>query len=464
MKKLFSTGSQLVLGAALLALTSVGLQAKAPKKVLVVTATAGFPHSSVTTAEKVLTRLGEESKAFTVVDVVRSGPRPSDKAAEAVWEAKMKADLAEKMSPEALKHYDGVIFANTTGDLPLPDNDAFIAWINSGKAFIGMHSATDTFHGYRPFIEMIGGEFLTHGPQVKVECLNQDPKHPATKEIGHSYIVLDEIYQLQNFHRNQVHGLLTLDRHPNNETPGDYPIAWCKHIGRGKMFYTSLGHREDVWESDTYQKHILGGIEWALGLERGDGKPQSTALKLSSAESKEGFKPLFNGVDFTGWKVRDTSVTNRWTVQNGMLINGPPDHGTDLVGEEKFWNFTVRYEYMVPTNSNSGVYLRGRDEIQIFDDYAAGNVAINGNGALYNIAAPAQFVSPKPGVWQTAEVTMTGNRVSVTLNGVKIHDNVLVERATPGGLDENVNEPGPFLLQGNHGVVAFRNLRVKRLK
>jgi type 1 glutamine amidotransferase len=86
-----------------------------------------------------------------------------------------------------------------------------------------------------------------------------------------------------------VHGLLTLDHHPNNGSPGDYPISWCKQYGKGRVFYTSLGHREDVWDPDTpadfkrknprevseaYQKHILGGIKWALGLEKGDATPQ----------------------------------------------------------------------------------------------------------------------------------------------------------------------------------------------
>jgi len=460
MKKNNSIVNKLLAGVFALALLPIFAQAKAPRKVLVVTATAGFPHSSVTTAEKVLKKIGEDSKAFTVVDVVRSGPRPG-KADVAAWEAKMKSDLAEKMSPDALKKYDAIIFANTTGMLPLPDKDAFIAWVKSGKGFIGMHSASDTFHDYPPYIEMLGGEFLTHGAQVKVHCLNQDPKHPATQHLGESWDVLDEIYQLKNFHRDQVHGLLTLDRHPNNLTPGDYPISWCKNFGKGKVFYTSLGHREDVWENENYQKHILGGIKWALGLERGDGVPQSTALKLSRVEIKEGFKPLFNGVDLTGWKSLDANKLS-WSAQNGMLVNNFP--GIDLVGTEKFWNFTARYEYMIPTNSNSGVYLRGRDEIQIYDDYATGQALPGGNGSIYHIHPVDKFVTPLPGIWQTVEVTMIGNRVSMTLNGVKVHDNVLVDRATPSGLDENMNEPGPFLLQGTHGAVAFRNMRVKVLK
>lgn len=254
------------------------LAAKQPKKVLVVTVTTSFPHSSIPLAEKTLTNLGETSGAFKVVDIVRSGPRPGDKAQEAAWMEKLTRDLADKMSATALKNYDGIIFANTTGDLPLPDKNAFLKWIASGKAFIGMHSATDTFSGHKPldpYVEMIGGEFKTHGDQVGVTCINQDPKHPACKNFGPTFTVKDEIYILNGFERAKVHGLLTLDKHPNTGEAGDYPIAWCKKYGKGNVFYTSLGHREDVWESEAYQKHILGGIKWALGLEKGNAEPQT---------------------------------------------------------------------------------------------------------------------------------------------------------------------------------------------
>ncbi len=442
-------------------------QGAAPKRLLVVTATKGFRHSSIPTAERILAELGKESGVFTV-DYVRGGP-----------EGKDDADVREKMSPENLKKYDGVIFANTTGNLDIPDKEFFIEWIKSGKAFIGMHSCSDTYHDYPPFLQMLGAEFLTHHAQAQVECLNQDSKHPAVKHLGPMTSVFDEIYLFKNFDRSQVHGLLTLDKHPNDCTPGDYAISWCKDFGKGKVFYTSLGHREDVWDADpaikdrknsvevskAYQQHILGGIKWALALEKGDGKPISTHLKLSAAETKEKFRPLFNGDDLTGWHLRNPAGVKSWSAQNGMLVNSLPKggHGTDLVTDEKFWNFTVRLEYMVPDGSNSGFYLRGRHEIQIFDDYKEGKASISGNGAIYNHSAPTQFVSRKPGEWQTLEATMIGDKVTVILNGQKIHDNITVERATGSELDGNVKEPGSIFVQGDHGAVAFRNMRIKVL-
>ena len=440
-------------GLAVLLFTGLAVQAAEPKKLLVVTATQGFRHSSIPLAEKVLAGLGEQSGLFTV-DYARGGEKGKD-----------SADLHEKMSPEALKKYDGVIFANTTGDLPLPDRDAFIAWIKSGKAFIGMHSATDTFHGYRPFIEMIGGEFKSHGAQVGVECLNQDHEHPATQHLGAKYHVFDEIYIMKSFDRNKVHGLLTLDKEPNKGIPGDYPIAWCKEVGDGRLFYTSLGHREDVWLSRDYQQHILGGIKWALGIEKGSAKPQSTEASLSREERREGFKLLFNGENLDGWKLRNANGAKSWNVENGMLVNLPPEggHGTDLVSEEKFRDFVARYEYMIPKGANSGFYLRGRHEIQILDDSDAKEPRMGGNGAIYSVKPANEVVTRKPGEWQTAQVTIKGNKVSLILNGVKIQDEVEVNKATGGELDQNLDQPGPIMLQGDHGAVAFRNIRIKPL-
>jgi uncharacterized protein len=233
---------------------------EAKKKLLVVTVTKGFRHSSIPTAEGVLARLAESSGVFTV-DFARNDE-----------------ELANKMSAAALRGYDGIIFANTTGQLPIPDKQAFLSEIRGGKAFIGMHSASDTYNSrgeIDPFIEMLGGEFQGHGDQVGVECLVTDPNHPSTRHLGESYCLeREEIYLFKNYDRRRVRDLLVLDKHPNKKSqPGHFPVSWCRLYGEGKIFYTSLGHREDVWENANYQKHILGGIKWALGLEPGEATP-----------------------------------------------------------------------------------------------------------------------------------------------------------------------------------------------
>jgi hypothetical protein len=184
-----------------------------------------------------------------------------------------------------------------------------------------------------------------------------------------------------------------------------------------------------------------------------------------AAEDEKDFKPLFNGKDLSGWHLRNAKGHNSWTVQDGILKNTVEkgQHGTDLVGDQKFWNFTVRYDYQVPDGSNSGFYLRGRHEIQILGDYKSGKPSKGGNGAIYQHTAPVEFAGKPGGEWQTVEATMIDNKITVILNGKKIHDNVECDRATGSELDNKVKEPGPFFLQGDHGTVWFRNIRVKEL-
>ena len=247
--------------------------AEAPKKLLVVTVTKGFRHSSIGTAEKILAKLADDKKNNIAVDYVRNDE-----------------DMASKMTAENLKQYDGFIFANTTGVLPLPNKEAFLKEIQNGKAFIGMHSASDTFHSpdtnlVDAYTKMLGGEFLTHGAQAGVECLVQDPKHPATKHLAESYCIeQEEIYLIKSYNVDgKNHELLVLDKHPNKKKQqGHFPIAWCKEFGKGKVFYTSLGHREDVWENPRYQKHVLGGIRWTLGLEPGDASPSAKSSAVAA--------------------------------------------------------------------------------------------------------------------------------------------------------------------------------------
>jgi len=221
--------------------------ARQPKRLLVVTVAKGFRHDSIPTVERVLQQLSEKSRSFTV-DYARTDD-----------------ELAAKTTPQALRNYDGIVFAHTSGDLPLVNRQAFLDWIKAGHAFIGTHSATDTFKGFPEYIDMIGGQFESHGPQVSVQCHLEDPNHPATKGLRTSFTVFDEIYLFSKFNRANVHVLLALDQHPNTKQPGYYPLAWYRKYGKGRVFYTALGHRDDVLESDWFRQHLLGGIQWALG-------------------------------------------------------------------------------------------------------------------------------------------------------------------------------------------------------
>jgi type 1 glutamine amidotransferase len=263
----------------------------APKRLLVVTTTTGFRHTSIPTLEKVIAQLGKDSGEFTV-DLVQQppgkpnlGPRPTDeeKAAETNWENTVLRPVLQKLSPESLKNYDAVVFASTTGDLPIPDPQGLLDWIRQGHGFIGIHAASDTFHHWPGYIDMLGGEFFHHDQQVGVECLNEDPQHPANAQLGKTWVISqEEIYQFQNYDPAKVHDLLIMDKHPKTRAEGHFPVSWCKSYGEGRVFYTSLGHREDIIDADpnlpdrknspeiskAYQAHVLGGIEWALGLKK----------------------------------------------------------------------------------------------------------------------------------------------------------------------------------------------------
>jgi len=298
-----------------------------------VTVTTGFRHSSIPYAEKTLQKLADESKAFTIVDFVRQPevvvPRkpnkPKDLAADASdkdkarhdadmkkyddeiakwtpefdkevkekqaqFDAEAKKNL-EKLSPSNLnaEHIDGVIFANTTGDLPLPDRDGFIQWIKDGHGFIAMHSGSDTLHHFPGYIEMLGGEFETHKFQVPADLVAADTQNPANAGLGSAWnIKQEEVYFIKNQDRSKVHSVWFLRHNPNDpNAPGFFPVSWTKAEGKGRVFYTSLGHREDLWSDDPnlkgrvnsveiskqYQAHILGGIKWALGLVPGSDEP-----------------------------------------------------------------------------------------------------------------------------------------------------------------------------------------------
>jgi type 1 glutamine amidotransferase len=305
------------------------------KRVVVCTVTTGFRHSSIPFAEATLEKLGKESGAFEIVEFVRQPeiqvPKPPRKPRDlapnadagakkrhegemkryeeemAKWtpevqkaakEAQEQFDVAVKKSLQRLSpahltaaKIDGVIFANTTGDLPLPDKEGFIQWIEAGHSFMGMHSASDTFHQFKGYGQMLQGEFKTHGKQVPADLVAGDTAHPANGGIGSKWdIRQEEMYEMKegSHDRSKVRALWFLRHPPQEPDKAEYAeVSWCRMAGKGRVFYTSLGHREDLWSDDPamngrinppetskqYQKHVLGGIKWALGLEKGEVTP-----------------------------------------------------------------------------------------------------------------------------------------------------------------------------------------------
>ena len=164
---------------------------------------------------------------------------------------------------------------------------------------------------------------------------------------------------------------------------------------------------------------------------------------------------LFNGKDLAGWKLRSDGKGNCWNVSGGTLVNNVPC--VDTITEQKFTDFKLHVEFNIVEKSNSGVYLRGRYEVQIQDDIGKAIDSLR-MGGLYGFIRPSDNASGKPGEWQTYDITLIGRRVTVVLNGKTIIDNEVIPGITGGALDSNEGDPGPIMLQGDHGKIAFRNI------
>jgi len=249
-----------------------------PYRILMVTQSAGFRHSSVTRkndqlsfAERTLTEIGISSGLFRV-DCTQ--------------------DAAKDLTKQKLANYD-VVFFYTTGDLKIP-KDAIEYFLNDwlktrGHGFIGTHAASDTYHNYRPYLEMLGGEFQEHpwGNGSKVWIKVHDKDFPAMKPWGEEFMIADEIYHFKNFEADKVRVLMSMDMSKTEmKKPYHEPIAWCRDWGQGKVFYISLGHDESVWANPKYQASLLGAIKWELNLEPGDATPNPQLSKDEEAKAK----------------------------------------------------------------------------------------------------------------------------------------------------------------------------------
>jgi hypothetical protein len=170
--------------------------------------------------------------------------------------------------------------------------------------------------------------------------------------------------------------------------------------------------------------------------------------------------PMFDGKTLNGWHPRDPKAKMGWAVVNGELAVVEPKGNSDLVSEGTFQDLELHLEFNVDRHSNSGVYVRGRYEVQILDNPDK-KMALDshGCGAVYSRLAPKVDAAKPAGEWQTLDVTMVGRHITVVLNGTEIV-NGTVEGITGGAINPFEEEPGPLMLQGDHGKVRFRNIRL----
>ncbi|GAA5115889.1 ThuA domain-containing protein [Luteolibacter yonseiensis] len=209
------------------------------------------------------------------------------------WTFEFSKD-GSKFSPEYLAGFDAVIFY-TTGDLTSPGTDkqppmtpegkqALFDYVKSGKGFIGIHSASDTFHTANeskkgpdryvnhgkdadPYVCFLGGEFIIHGEQQTATCKVVDNKFPGFEEAGDSFAFKEEWYSLKDF-RSDIHALTVIDSPAMKGSMYDrppFPNTWARKEGKGRIYYTALGHRDDVWTNPTFQNMLVGAIRWTTG-------------------------------------------------------------------------------------------------------------------------------------------------------------------------------------------------------
>ncbi|MCA9001317.1 MAG: ThuA domain-containing protein, partial [Planctomycetes bacterium] len=166
------------------------------------------------------------------------------------------------------------VFFYTTGEVPIPEEGraALQAFVEKGGGFVGAHCATDTFYEWPWYVSMIGGQFDGHpwNSESTVGIKVEDTQHPSTRHLGEGFTITDEIYQHKEpYSRELQHLLMSLDTEKTpmdvegiHRTDGDFGLSWTRRQGKGRVFYTALGHRPDVWQDARFRQHLVEGALW----------------------------------------------------------------------------------------------------------------------------------------------------------------------------------------------------------
>jgi type 1 glutamine amidotransferase len=231
-------------------LTPLAADLKSKRKVLYLTHSAGYRHTVLPLSERVLQELGENSGAFVTTTT----------------------EDCSLINDDNLKQYSALIFF-TSGELPFSAEQkrAFLDFIKAGNGFVGIHSATDTFYQWPEYGQLIGAYFDQHPWHQEVTIEVVDDQHPAVAHLAPSFTIKDEIYQFRDVLPHPLHVLLKLDTRSvdlqaKNVKRQDhtFALAWTNAYGKGRVFYTALGHRDDVWQDTRFHAHLVNGIRWAI--------------------------------------------------------------------------------------------------------------------------------------------------------------------------------------------------------
>ena len=238
------------------------------KQLLAIGEEKGYRHEAVSHALATIERLGHDSGLW-------------DTTIRTDTEALTKKKL--EFNAKNLNDFDAVLFY-TGGDLEMDaqQKSDFLSFIHDdGKGFVGVHSATITFTSWPEYGEMIGGYFNDHPWHQKVRVMVEDHGFPATKHFPPSFEITDEIYQFKQYSRDRVRVLMSLD--PSSvdltnkrvhRTDKDFAVTWVRNFGKGRVFYSSLGHEEQVWDRPDIQQMWLEAVKWAMGMTEGNATPR----------------------------------------------------------------------------------------------------------------------------------------------------------------------------------------------
>jgi uncharacterized protein len=229
----------------------LGAHAERPReRVLYFTYSAGYRHDVIPLSKAILTQLGSNSGVFEVT----------------------ATEDTSEFSPDNLERYAAVMFY-TSGELPMSEaqKTALLNFVRSGRGFLGVHSATDTFYTWPDYLDLVGGYFNGHPWHQTVTIEVVDPSDPLVGFLGNSLQVADEIYQISDFDYRRSRVLLRLD--PSSVDLGKtgvhqrfygWPLAWTRLSGKGRVFYTALGHEASVWQDARYQRILTNAILWSM--------------------------------------------------------------------------------------------------------------------------------------------------------------------------------------------------------
>jgi type 1 glutamine amidotransferase len=269
------------------------------KRLLLVTDSGGFVHDSVGLAEEILKKIGPDHGIDVTCYRLTRDPnqkvkyRPSKDAPEKettlleqygdhfrrVTGVQVTIESCGRVNKETLKNFDCVLFFTTGNPLNKEELADLEEWVKAGGAFAGTHCATDTLYG-TSYGALVGGYFDGHPWHQKIKIKVEDPKHAAAAGFKSGDEITDEIYQFRDnpYSRDKLHIILSVDNSSIDVSKGkrkdaDYAISWCQEYGKGRSFYTSLGHRKEVWKDPRFQEHLLGGLKWAMKEAQGDATP-----------------------------------------------------------------------------------------------------------------------------------------------------------------------------------------------